>query len=70
MLQCDSSHAGLIQPFRLNRRCTRGWQTIIKALRQGAGVAVAGFIWMLAGFVAGGMFEYPQWHIDLLAAQG
>ena len=60
VFQGDASHLRLRQPglFQRCQPCRR--QAVIKALGQRAGLTVAAFIRMLAGFVAGHMLQYPQ----------
>ena len=53
MFQRSGAHGGRVQARVLERGGARLGQAVVKAPRQGAGIAVAGQVRMHAGLVAG-----------------
>jgi hypothetical protein len=69
MLQRDRAQALLVQPAALRRRVPGLGQAVVKTLGQGAGLAVAGLVFVLARFVFGHQFQHPQRQATVCASR-
>ena len=70
VLQRDCAQALLVQPAALCGGAPGLGQTVIKTLGQWAGLAVAGLVFVFAGFVFGHQLQHPQRQPAVRAAYG